>query len=99
MTAQNIYSRKISSKEAQKGVIMILKNKLSFFPPLGSSFKILNEGPPKTMAVDSYPCTCRDPELPHDHYFIRWKGLTAGNRVEIAKDPEKDDLYTLEIYG
>ncbi|HEX7467420.1 MAG TPA: hypothetical protein VF324_02375 [Methanobacterium sp.] len=97
MKAENIYSRKITSTEARKGFIMILKNNLSFFPPLGSSFELLNKGSPKTVAVESYPCTCRGPELPHEHYFIRWNGLIAGNKVEIVKYPEEDNLYNLKI--
>jgi hypothetical protein len=99
MTVKNIYSRKITSTEAQKGFIMVLKNKLSFFPTLGSSFKLLNEGSSKVVEVESYPCTCRGPELPHEHYFIRWNGLKAGNKVEITKDPEEDNLYILKIHN
>jgi len=97
MKSENIYIRKISSKEAKEGFIMILKNKLSFFPPLGDSFYFLFDNKPQVVGVESYPCTCRGPQLPHEHYFIRWNGLKTGDKVEIEKSPEKEDSYILRI--
>ena len=47
------------------------------------------------VKVDSYPCTCRGPEKPHEHYFIRWTGLEAGDKIEIIKDSE--NKYSLHI--
>jgi len=94
--ADNIYSRKISAKEAQKGFIFVLKNKLSFFPPLGDDFELLDENISKEVKVDSYPCTCRGPDRPHEHYFIRWEGLEAGDEIEITKDSQ--NKYNLKIY-
>lgn len=76
---------------------MILKNKLSFFPPLGGSFEILFENKPKFVGIESYPCTCRGPQLPHEHYFIRWSGLKTGDKVEIEKSSEIKDSYILRI--
>lgn len=98
MTAKNVYSRKISRAEAQEDFIFILKNKLSFFPPLGDNFELINGEVSKEVKVESYPCICRGPERPHEHYFIRWKGLEAGDNVEITKDSE--NKYNLQIkYG
>lgn len=37
------------------------------------------------VRVDSYPCTCRGPDPPHEHYFINWNGLEAGDKIEITK--------------
>lgn len=96
MSAGNSYSRKISAKEAQSSFIFILKNKLSFFPPLGSSFELSNENISKEVMVKSYPCTCRGPDKPHEHYFISWEGLEAGNKIEIVKNSE--NKYNLRIY-
>ncbi len=95
MTAKNIYSRKISSKEAQEDFIFILKNKLFLFPELGEKFKLSENDLTKEVAVDSYPCTCRGPERPHEHYFIRWEGLEAKNSVKITKNSE--GKYNLHI--
>ena len=99
MASQNIYSRKISSKEAQEDFIFILKSKLSFFPPLGTNFMLSNENITKEVMVESYPCTCRGSDRPHEHYFIQWEGLEAGNKVEIIKDSEKEGKYKLQIDG
>ncbi len=88
------YSRKISVKEGEKGFIFILKNKLSFFPPQGKIFKMVKDGSSKEVKVESYPCTCRGPDLPHEHYFITWEEISAGDTVKIVKDWDK---YILKI--
>lgn len=98
MANQNTYSRKISSKEAKEGFIFILKSKLSFFPPLGNTFELITDELSREVKLESYPCTCRGPERPHDHYFIRWEGLEAGDKIEIIRDSE--NKYKLQIqYG
>ncbi len=94
METTNIYSRKISSKEAQNGLIFILKNKLNFFPKYGSKFILTADGVEREVKVKSYPCTCRGPDLPHEHYFIPWEGLKTGNEVKIIKNT---DRYKIEI--
>ena len=98
MAAKNVYSRRISSTEAKEDFIFILKNKLSFFPPLGDNFELSDGETSKEVKVESYPCTCRGPERPHEHYFIRWDGLEARDKIEITKDSE--NKYNLQIqYG
>lgn len=97
MTAKNVYSRKISPTEADSDFIFILKNKLPFFPPLGDSFEVTNDEVSKEVKVESYPCTCRGPDRPHEHYFIRFEGLEAGDKIKITKDPENEDKYNLNI--
>lgn len=94
---KNSYSRKISGKEADNNFIFILKNNLSFFPPLGDNFVIKGNDVSCEVQVESYPCTCRGPDLPHEHYFIKWEGLEAGNKLEITKDSSKNNEYYLKI--
>lgn len=96
MITKNIYSRKISATEAKNGFIFILKNKLSVFPPEGNEFKLINDDLNKDVKIESYPCTCRGPERPHEHYFIRWNGLNAGDKVNIIQIDE-EDRYILQI--
>ena len=93
----NVYSRKISSKEANNDFIFVLKSKLSFFPELGNIFELIIDNLNKEVKVESYPCACRGPERPHEHYFIRFEGLKAGNKVEIIKNSESEDRYSLKI--
>ena len=95
MNSKNMYSRKISSTEADNDFIFILKNKLSFFPELGNIFELTDDNLTKEVKVESYPCTCRGPERPHEHYFIHWEGLESGDKIEITKDHE--DKYILKI--
>jgi hypothetical protein len=95
MANDDRFSRRISAEEAKKGYIFILKDKLSFFPAVGKPF-ILREGKQEKKAfVESYPCTCRGPQLPHDHYFIRWDGVRFGDRITITRDEKVPDKYDL----
>ncbi|MGB2868686.1 MAG: hypothetical protein WBD36_09555 [Bacteroidota bacterium] len=89
------YSRRISTEEAREGYIMILKNRLSLFPPRGKPFDIKEGDVVKHASVESYSCTCQGPDLPHDHYFIRWEGLKKGMKVTLAKsETEKEYRIT-----
>jgi len=83
MKTENIYTRKISKKEADKGFIFILKSKLSFFPK--STFEVSDGDKTSTKEIKSYPCLCRGPEMPHEHYYISWDGLDVGTIIEIRK--------------
>ena len=98
MNSKENYSRKISSKEAKKGFIFILKNRLSFFPPLNHTFEIVNGEISKEVNIQSYPCTCRGPDRPHEHYFIEFEGLKAGNKIEITKNDFYDN-YNIKIFN
>lgn len=82
---QNPYSRRISSEEARDGFIFILKNRLSFFPPIGRTFSLGLDGRRKKVKVESRACTCRGEDKPHKHFFIRWGGLKTGSAVMIKK--------------
>jgi hypothetical protein len=94
---KNVYSRRVSSEEAREGYLLVLKNKLRFFPPLGTGFDIVQDDVIGEAKVESYRCTCRGPDLPHEHYFIRRMGLKARDRVEIREDPERQGRYVLKI--
>lgn len=73
----------------------VLKNKLSFFPPLNDIFELLDGDSSKDVILESYPCTCRGSDRPHEHYFISWEGLEAGDKIEITKNSA--DQYFLNI--
>jgi len=88
MKTKNVYSRKISKKEADKGFIFILKSKLSFFPK--STFEVSDGDKTLIREIKSYPCMCRGPELPHEHYYMPWDGLEAGTIIEIRKIDSKE---------
>jgi len=63
-SSKKIYSRKISSKEADNDFIFILKNKLSLFPDLENIFELNDGNSSRDVKVESYPCTCRGPDQP-----------------------------------
>jgi len=98
MKDRRAYARKISSEEAREGYVMILKNRLAFFPPVGKTFHLIHDNVRSRARVESYRCTCRGPDLPHEHYFIRWKGLKARDRIDIREDPSKQSRYIIQIH-
>jgi hypothetical protein len=97
MKRRETYSRNVSSEEAREGYLLVLKNRLQLFPPLGKTFEFVQNDIVGKARVESYRCTCRGPELPHEHYFIRWKGLRPKDRVEIREDPERQGRYVVRI--
>ncbi|WP_292757586.1 hypothetical protein [Methanobacterium sp.] len=64
MSSKNKYSRKISAKEAKKNFIFILKNNLSFFPPLGEVFVLKGDDSSCEVKVESFPAPAGDQIYP-----------------------------------
>jgi hypothetical protein len=97
--SRGTYSRKVSSEEAREGYLLVLKSKLQLFPHLGKEFDLVQDDFDfaRKAKVESYRCTCRGLELPHVHYFIRWKGLRSKDRVEIREDPERQGRYLVQV--
>lgn len=75
------YTRKVSSEEAREGFLLVEKRALSFFPPVGEPFEL--DG--RDACIDAVPCTCRGPELPHEHWHLRLPGLEKGQRITIER--------------
>jgi hypothetical protein len=94
---QNNYERNISSEEAKQGYFLVLKNKLPFFPSIGSLFSVKVGAREKKAAVESYHCECRGPEEPHEHYFVRWTGLAKGDRIVVHKNAKGKNFYSIRI--
>jgi hypothetical protein len=86
MAHEEGYARRVSSEEARAGYILILNSRLSFFPPVGSPFRMKHGSTARKVKVEAIPCTCRGPERPHEHYVIRWSGLKKGQAVTVRKD-------------
>ncbi|MCJ7456553.1 hypothetical protein MUP07_07390 [Candidatus Bathyarchaeota archaeon] len=51
---ENVYSRRISQEEERQGYVLVLKNRLSFFPPPGTNFSLIIDDVRRTVKVDSY---------------------------------------------
>ncbi len=97
MTRKNTYSKKISSEEEREGYILVLKDKLPTFPPRPQKFNLVSERDVSRVSVESYSCQCRGPELPHEHYFVRWAGLKQGQKVVITRNPAENSDFRLTI--
>ncbi len=89
------FTRKISSEEFKKGYIFVLKDQLSFFPPRGKPFTMRKGEDEKKVFVESYSCTCRGPQLKHEHFFIRWEGVKFGEKITITRDEKAAEKYIL----
>ncbi len=97
MIQKDLYSKKITSEEERKRFVLVLKDRLSFFPPEGKAFRLVHNGQPKKAKVESYPCTCRGPDEPHSHYFVRTSGLKAGDRIIVQRLAKDTNRYLLQI--
>jgi hypothetical protein len=72
------YTRRISAEEAREGYVLVLKDKLAWFPAVGRSFQVVMGPSTKRIAVQSYRCECRGPKEPHEHYYLPLDGLERG---------------------
>src|SRR5207244_11677698 len=97
MRMKDVYSKKITSEEEQGGYVIVLKDRLSFFPTLGRRFQMIQNGRSRRAMVESYPCSCRGPELPHSHFFVWVKALRSGDRVTIRKDLRTGTSYLVQV--
>lgn len=75
----DVYRRKVSGEEARHGHLLVERRRVRFFPPPGEEFDL--EGLP--TRVESYACSCRGPEKPHEHWYVRVPGLRPGEEVEV----------------
>lgn len=89
------YRRRISSEEAREGFVLVEKSRLDFFPRPERSFTLVEGRASRVAKVESYPCECRGPEKPHEHWFIRRPGLVAGEDVEFVR--MGDGTYELRV--
>lgn len=97
MKSKDVYSKKITSEEEQKNYVLVLKDRLSFFPPLGQTFRLVHNGQPRKAKIESYRCSCRGPDEPHSHYFVRSRGLRVGDRVVVQRDSLAGGKYLLQV--
>ncbi|HEX9429946.1 MAG TPA: hypothetical protein VF944_06165 [Candidatus Bathyarchaeia archaeon] len=97
MRMKDVYSKKITSEEEHGGYVIVLKDRLSFFPAQGRRFQIIQNGRSRRATVESYPCACRGPGLPHLHFFVRVKAVKSGDRVTILKDSKSGTRFLLQV--
>src|SRR3989442_11684045 len=95
MKTNETYTKKITSEEGKEGYFLVLKNRLPFFPQTGRTFQLVKDGHSRKARVESYPCTCRGPDEPHDHFFVRTRGLEPGDRVVVQRDSGKTVRFIL----
>jgi hypothetical protein len=88
------YRRRVSSEEEREAYVLVLKDRLSYFPPLGTAFLVVAPDGAAEVRVEAYDCLCRGPALPHQHYFIRRPGLRRGQTVTIERGA---NAYTLSV--
>lgn len=97
MTVAKTYARRIGAEEAREGRIAVMKSALSLFPAVGVSFQAKFHGGERELRLESYPCTCRGPEKPHEHWFIAWPGLRVGETMTFT--PAAGTAFEVTIDG
>jgi hypothetical protein len=78
------YERKVSSEEAREGYLLVEKSRLGLFPPVGTPFVLATPTGDRLATLEARDCTCRGPEKPHRHYFVRQPGLQPGSLWRIT---------------
>jgi hypothetical protein len=91
------YERTISSHEAEQGYFLILKDTLPLFPKVGSTFSLTRGHMKQKAKIESYRCECQGADTPHEHYFIRWKGLVKGDHLIVRRSLRDKDLFSIRI--
>ena len=87
------YERRVSAEEAARNrYLLVEKRAVGFFPPEGAWFQL--DG--REARVESYACTCRGPERPHRHWFLRVEGLHESEWVVVE---HAGDAYRLVRTG
>ncbi len=97
MQLGNLYARMISEEESRNGYFMVVKDRLSFFPVPGTCFDLCHGSSLRQAKVESYRCECRGHEKPHEHYFIRYRGLKAGDRIIVQRDQRQPSHYVVTV--
>ncbi len=97
MRAKDVYSKKITSEEEREGYFLVLKDRLDFFPDKGKRFQMVQNGHSRRVMVESYPCSCRGPDEPHSHYYIKLRSVRSGDRVNVRKDSKNGSKYLLQV--
>ena len=71
MAEQDVpYTRKLSGEEALERYIMIMKERLNYFPKPGVPFKLQIGEQKIQIQIDAVDCWCRGPKKPHVHFRI-----------------------------
>ncbi len=93
----NYYTRTISLEEAREGFIYILKHRLPVFPSLGQLFTLKTEEKERIVKIEQKKCDCLGEDHPHEHYLIRWSGLSEGDHIVIEQNHTTPRLYRMKI--
>jgi hypothetical protein len=94
------YERKVSSEEERESYLLVEKSALGFFPSPGTPFELETPKGKRRATVASQPCTCRGPEKPHEHYFIRLETpLAKGSRARIEAPGAPGAPYRMTVRG
>lgn len=70
-----IYRKKISRSEAEYGYILVEKNRIKSFPPLGAKFALRCGEVNFRARITANPCNCVGAW--HDHYHIEARDLKS----------------------
>jgi hypothetical protein len=92
------YTRKISAEEAKEGYILVSKDRLKDFPPVGEDFILIADAAEGEARVDAYRCTCRGPRQVHEHWFIRpGVPLHRGDEATLTQTVEDPPAFSLMV--
>lgn len=102
MKSNVIYTRRLSTTEVKEGFILILKDKVKFFPDSGKPFLLRFGNKEYKTEVTAIDCTCQGPDKPHQHWhmdaqsFIHLLGASKPRVVISRSDKGSYELRELD---
>jgi len=95
------YRKKISREEENQGKILILKNDLKKFPPIGELFDLKFGKTISKAKIISTRCSCVGPDKPHEHYYLESEAIMKALKGRVGKfaliTEETKGSYSLKI--
>ncbi len=89
MEGKPVYSKRLSWEELREEYILVLKKQLAYFPTVGKPFQLVRDGHSRKSRVESYPCNCRDPDKPHEHFLHGQKVSRPETRLQFEETPAR----------
>ncbi len=97
LITSNYYSKTITLKEEREAYILVPKHRLSLFPSLGQLFTLKTINKERIVKIEAIKCNCDGTETFHEHFLIRWTGLSEGDHIVIEQNVATPRQYKMVI--
>ena len=99
MSSTPLEHRNVSRKTPGDGMIEITKPVAEMLRMRGSEFDVRTPAGEGRTLLTSMACTCRGPEKPHEHWFLRselFRSLIPGTEIAILLIEDRIEIRSRE---